>query len=244
MEYLYLAATAFTAWMLIDAYRRQVDHTWFYIVLFFPVAGPLAYFFTVKLTDWPGIRVGPFGSGQASLDELRYRAEQTPTLTSHLELAEGLMERGHHDEAIPHLEAAQRWEPEHSQVLYNLAVCYTEQGHPEKASPLLDQIIARDRAWSDYAAWRLLATAKAQAGDSAAALATCRALERLAPTLENRCLLVERLLAEGMADEARLLLEESLEAHRYAPMAIRRRNRRWAGHARRLRKRIRVATRA
>jgi len=65
---------------------------------------------------------------------------------------------------------------------------------------------------------------------------------RLAPTLEHRCLLVERLIADGLTDEAQSVLDESLEAHRYAPAPIRRRNRRWASHARQLGKRIRLRT--
>jgi hypothetical protein len=243
MDYLYLVVAAFTMWMLIDAYRRQVDYIWFWVILLFPGIGAAAYFFAVKLADFSG-SWWPFGPRRPSLDELRYRAEQAPTLASRLELAQGLIARGQHVEAIPLLEAAQRQEPEHCQVLYSLAVCCAEQGHPDKSVALLEQIIARERAWSDYSAWRLLVAARAQNGDSTGALTTCRELERLAPTLQNRCLLVERLLAEGMTDEARLVLEESLEAHRYAPGPVRRRNRTWAGHARRLRKRIRVASRA
>jgi hypothetical protein len=53
---------------------------------------------------------------------------------------------------------------------------------------------------------------------------------------------VERLLADGLTDEANTLLEESLEEHRYAPAPIRRRNRQWASHAKHLRKRIRVSS--
>lgn len=243
MEYLYLAVTAFTVWMLVDAYRRQADMLWYWLILVFPGIGGLAYFFAVKAADFSGgSRWWPFGPGRPSLDELRYRAEQTPTLASRLELAERLIETGQHGEAIPLLEAAQRQEPEHCQVLYALAVCRTEDGHPELALPLLAQMIAKERAWGDYAAWRLLAAARAQAGDGAGALAACRDLERLAPTLQNRCLLAERLLAEGMIDDARAVLEEAIEAHRYSPGPLRRRNRRWASQARKLQKRLRVTS--
>ena len=41
-----------------------------------------------------------------------------------------------------------------------------------------------------------------------------RELGRLAPTLENHCLLGEHLLAQGQAEEARLLLERlQMERH-------------------------------
>jgi hypothetical protein len=50
--------------------------------------------------------------------------------------------------------------------------------------------------------------------------------------------LAERLLAEGLAQEARVLLQQSLDDHRFAPSAIRKRNRHWASVARRLQKRL------
>ncbi len=96
--------------------------------------------------------------------------------------------------------------------------------------------MARDR--SNYAAWRLLIEAKTATNDKAGALETCRELARLAPTLENRCLLAEHLLDHGLAEEARELQQKSLDEHHFAPGPIRRRNRRWAGVARRLQKQI------
>ncbi|MBY0528191.1 MAG: tetratricopeptide repeat protein [Gemmataceae bacterium] len=243
-EFLGLVQLGFTVWMLVDAYRRQADTIWYFIIFMFPFVGAWAYFIAVKLNDFSGMRLWPFVPGRPSLEELRYRVEQTPTLASRLELAERLMERGQHAEAIPLLEAAHQQEPEHCQIVFDLAVCHSEQGHPERSLPLLDRIIQRDRSWSDYQAWRLLAATRAQAGDSQGALAACRELARLAPTMQNSCLLVERLIAEGKTDEAATVLEDSLESYRFAPRSSRRRNRRWARHARRLQKRIHATSRA
>jgi hypothetical protein len=234
MDYqlLVVLQSAFTVWMLVDAYRRQVDIFWYWVILI-PGAGAFVYFFVVKLPDFrlPG---NLFGPRKPSLDELRYQAEQAPTLARDLALAEALVERNQHAEAMPHLESARKREPEHCQVLYLLALCHTEQGHPEKAIPLLETVLQRDRHWSDHAAWRLLVAARGQNGDGAGAVTTCRELVKLAPTLQYQCLLAERLLMEGQNDEARTLLDESLEAHRYSPGPIRRRNRRWARHAQKL----------
>src|SRR5206468_935772 len=88
-----------------------------------------------------------------SVDELQYRVEHTPTLANHLALAQRLIEKGRHAEALPHLERAHTLEPEHCQVLYSLAVCYSENGGVEKAIPLLEKIVERDRCWSGYSAW-------------------------------------------------------------------------------------------
>jgi hypothetical protein len=245
LEYplLSLAQTAFMVWMLIDAYRRRAEGYWFWVILFLPGLGSWVYFFAVKLRDFRGPNLGGLFQRPASLEELRYRAEHLPTLVSHLELAERLIEQGHHAEALPHLLAAQKMEPEHPRPQFALALCHKEQGHPDLAVPLLEGLLARDPRWHNYAAWYLLIESRAAAGDPAGAVASCRELARLAPTLEHHCLLAEHLLKAGQAGEADRLLEASLRDHDYAPGPIRRRNRRWASEARRLRKRAAEAGR-
>jgi hypothetical protein len=245
MEYLgylyqlvYLAQTVFMVWMLVDAYRRGVDWYWFFIILFVPAVGAWAYFFLVKVGDFPGLRDWSFLQRRPQLEELRYRAEQTPTLTNHLALAERLVELRDYEEAVPHLEAVLAQEPELSPARYLLAQCRAETGHPDQAIPVLEKLIARDRTWSNYAAWHLLIRLQAESGDPERALARCRELARLAPTLQHQCLLAERLLEEGLTSEARQVVERSLEEHQYAPGFVRRRNRRWASQARRLQKQL------
>jgi hypothetical protein len=233
-----LAQTALTIWMLVDAYRRHAEAFWFWIILLIQPFGAWAYFFVVKFGDFKGAHAWPVFQRPASLAELRYQAEKVPTLASHLALANRLIEKNLHEEAMPHLEAALAREPEHCQVLHGLAVCEVELGHPEKALPYLERIVVRDPRWSDYAAQRLLVRARTEVGDGAGALAAARELVRLAPTLHHQCLLAECLVAEGFHDEARTSLQQSLETHRYAPSLSRRRNRSWARQARRLQKRI------
>src|SRR5438067_986287 len=112
---------AFTLWMLVDAARRRADYYWFWII--FTGIGAWAYFFAVKL---PELRSTGFAAGglaglfhrRPSLDELRYLAEHMPTLVNHVNLAERLMEGGRHAEAVPHLQAALKKEPEHAMALY------------------------------------------------------------------------------------------------------------------------------
>jgi hypothetical protein len=232
-----LAQTAFMVWMLIDAYRRRAEGFWFWVILFVPGLGAWVYFFAVKLRDFRGPNLGGLFQRPASLQELRYRAEHLPTLVSHLELAERLIEQGQHGEALPHLLAARKMEPEHPRPQFALALCHKEQGQPGQAVPLLEGLLARDPRWHNYAAWYLLIEARAAAGDPTGAVASCRELARLAPTLEHNCLLAEHLLMAGQTAEADRLLEASLRDHDYAPGPIRRRNRRWASEARRLRKR-------
>jgi hypothetical protein len=239
-SYLYYAQLGFMIWILVDASRRRADAFWYWIIIGVPGVGAWAYFFAVKAKDFrggAGLNLWPFHR-RVSLAELRYRVGQSPTLTNHLELAERLQEGGAHAEAKPHLEAVLAREPDHCQALHGLAVCHLELGHPDLAVPLLQKIIARDRTWGNYDAWRKLIDARLQSGDADGALETCRQLVQQSPTLEHKCSLAERLLAAGNNDEAGDLLERGLETYQFAPAPIRRRDRRWAKQAKQLLKSV------
>ena len=233
------AQTAFMVWMLVDAYRRGAEYYWFLIILLVPGLGAWVYFFAVKVPsgDFRNISFGGLVRRGPSLDQLRYLAEQTPTLMNHLNLAQRLIELGAHAEAVPHLEAVLKTEPDHGMALYSLAACHQALGRPTEAVPVLEKLLRRDNRWGNYAGWRLLVESQDDAGDRTGALHSCRELARLAPTLQNQCLLAEHLLDEGQTIEARMLLEQALRDHDYAPGHVRRRNGRWAAEARRLLKR-------
>jgi hypothetical protein len=239
--YLYLAQGAFMIWMLTDAYRRRAEQFWYWVIIFVPGLGAWAYFFAVKSGDFRRFHLNQnffLFPSRPSLSELRYRSEQVPTLANHLALGERLIEKEEFEQAVPPLQAALKREPEHSRVLYCLALCHTRQGQPDLALPLLEKLLQGEPRWSNYIAWHLLIEARCDAGDSEGALANCRELVRLSPTLQHRCLLAEYLLHKGLHEEARSLLEQSLQDHYFTPRPIRWRNRRWASRARRLQKQV------
>ena len=160
----------FTIWMLIDAYRRQAEIYWFLIILLLQPVGSIVYFFVVLLPELRLVRNVNFAAlfqRRASLEELTYRAEQTPTLTNHLLLAQRLLELHRPAEAVPHLQAALKTEPDHASCLFALAQCRQALGEHDAASALLDKLLARDPRWSNYTAWRLLIVVKTEAGDAA-----------------------------------------------------------------------------
>jgi hypothetical protein len=230
---------AFTIWMVVDAFRRG-EGCWPWVILFVPGLGPLAYFFAVLVPRWTGGRGWslPTLHRRPSLDELRYRTEQSPTLANHLDLAERLVERKEHAEAVPHLDEVLVREPEHCRALFLLATCHAEQGQPDKAIACLEKIIARERYWSNYSAWYSLIELRGEAGDATGAADSCRELARLSPTLRHQCLLAERLLDAGQAEEARRVLDGALRDYQYAPGNVRWRNWRWASQARRILRQI------
>jgi hypothetical protein len=232
---LYFLQAAFTVWMLVDAFRRGEGY-WPWVILFVPALGAWGYFFAVMLPRWtgghgwslPSFRRGP------SLDELRFHAEHSPTLANHLALAERLADGGEYAEAVPHLDEVLSREPDHCRALFLLGRCQAGQGQLDKAIPCLEKITARERYWSNYAAWYALIDMRGEAGDPGGAADSCRELARLSPTLRHQCLLAERLLDADRPDEARQVLEAALREHQYTPTNIRWRNWRWASQARRL----------
>jgi hypothetical protein len=229
---LYFLQVGFTLWMLVDAFRRSEGY-WPWVILFVPVLGPWAYFFLVllpRLTGGRGWSLPSFRRGP-SLDELRYRTEQSPTLANHLDLAERLVGRGDHAEAVPHLDEVLKREPDHCRALFLLAKCHAQLGRTNSAIPCLEKILARERYWSNYAAWYVLIELRGEAGDAQGAADSCRELARLSPTLRHHCLLAERLLDAELPAQARKVLDEALREYQYAPANYRWRNWRWASQA-------------
>jgi hypothetical protein len=229
---------ALTIWMLVDAYQRRAEQFWLWIILIFQPIGAWAYFVAVKL---PTLRITrrvgsmkPVWQPKLSLEELRYRVERAPTVVNRLALAERLMEKKLHAEAIPHLETILQMEETYCQAMHDLAVCHLECNHPEQALPMLQRLMHRDPRWSDYRAWHTLIAVHDSLDKPAEALQTCRDLEKRVPTWENKCALAERLLDNGHRNEAAQLLIQTLEDHRFAPLQKRIRNWSWARHAQKL----------
>jgi len=240
VPYLYFFQTLFMLWMVLDCYRRGAEMFWFWIIFFVPLVGAWAYFLAVKVHDlrrFDGFAFWPFQS-RPSLNELKFHVQRAPTTANNLVLAERLMEEGEHEAAIPCLEAVLTREPGYCQALYALAVCHAEANRLDQAEPLLQKNIARDAGWRNYQAWRLLVDIRTQAGNYEGALAACRDLVRLSPTLEHKCLLAEHLLEQGRRDEAGRVLDEGVGFYQYAPWSIKWRNRRWLSVARRMQKEL------
>jgi hypothetical protein len=238
--YLAIAAVGLTVWALIDLSTRHVQPFWVWVILLLPGVGAVVYLVAVVRPNLRGLGASWFTS-RPSLDELRYRAEQAPTLTNHLALAERLIEGQDFAEAAGHLEEARRREPDHCRVLYALAYCRLQEGRPAEAVVLLGRLTQREPRWSHDTGWHLLIEAQEQAGDRPGAIASCRELIKLSPTLQHYCLLAERLVQDGQPGEAQALLQRALQDHEFAPGPSRRRNRHWAGEARSL---LRQATEA
>ncbi len=236
MQGLSLLQLGFTVWMMVDAYHRRVEPFWYWIILLFQPLGAWGYFFAVKMRTLrlPGLKPFDAGEERLSLEQLRYRAERTPTVANRFALAQRLVQKGLHAEAMPHLDAVLEFEPDYCAALHALAECRLATGAAEQAVAPLERLMKRDFRWSNYRAYRTLIDVQLARKQPAEALMACREFEKHSPTFENKCLLAEMLLHDGGHAEARHLLERTLEDHSYAPWSARLRDWRWAREARRM----------
>jgi hypothetical protein len=236
---LYVAQVALTIWMLVDAHRRGVESYWFWIILFFQPIGAWAYFFLFKVRDFsPGTGwLANLFTRRPSLDELRYRLEQSPTMAAHLELAERLLEEKEYEEAEPHLNAVLKREPDHGTALFALAECHRQLNRSAEAVPLLQKLVSQRPNWRNYLAWHTLIETCQQAGDQAEAVAQARKLAQVTPSLEHQCLLTRCLVEVGELAEARRVIEKALREYQFSPNRSRN-DRRWVGKAKQLLKEL------
>lgn len=229
------AQLAFTIGMLIHAYRTGAEPFWFFVIFLAQPVGAWAYFAVMA-----GRFLANRGTAAAttqrrlSLAELQYRVERTPTVNNRLALAEALMEKGKHADAIPLLEAVLAVDEIHGQAMHDLALCHLACQEPQQAVTLIQRLLKRDSRWSYYRAWRTLIDAHVACDQPAEALKACRELEKMVPTLENRCLLAEHLLDNQLHAEAIHLLDLALEEHSFAPFGKRMKNWRVARRAQQL----------
>lgn len=233
----FYAQLAFTAVMLIHAYRTGAEFFWYWIIFLFQPIGAWIYFFAIFIRNVrfnPGISTESWFQRRLSLDELRYRADRTPTVNNRLAYAEALMAKGRHAEAIPLLEAVIAADQIHCQAMHDLALCQLACNEPAKSIAMLKRLLERDYRWSNYRAWRTLIDAHEANNDPAEALKACRELEKMVPTLENKCLLAEHLLDNKLNSEVIQLLDQALEDHSFTPWGKRFKNWSWARYARKL----------
>jgi hypothetical protein len=231
----FYAQTLFTIAMLVHVYRFHSEQFWYFVILFLQPFGAWVYFFVVVVR---GFRVGgssgPLWQKRLTLDELRYHADRMPTVNNRLALAEGLMAKGKHAEALPILEAVLAADQIHCQAMHDLALCQLACDAPEQAVAMLQRLLQRDYRWSYYRAWRTLIDAQSACEKPAEALKACRELAKMVPTLENKCLLAEHLLDNKLAPEAIEVLDQALEDHAYTPLSKRLKNWRWSRQAQQL----------
>jgi len=108
-------------------------------------------------------------------------------------------------------------------------------GELEEASTAMAKLVATSPSYNDWEGWVMLAGMQHKLGLRSDSLDTLRTLVRKRAFADHQLLLAQALLAADRYDEAGEMLDRIIDDHQHAPAFIRRRDRRVATRARRLR---------
>lgn len=210
--------SAFSTWMFLDAMQRRVELYWYPILALPP--GPLVYFFMLKIHDpefRPLVRFfRELTQPKVTLEELRFRAAESPSFANKLALARGLYDAGVVDEAATCFEAVLRSDEESKEALYGYAMCHMDREAFDRAIPALERLIEIKPSYEEYAAWPLLAFAWSKSERRDDALTLLRDLVRQSDRLDHRVLYASYLFNDGRQEEARDQLQQGMRAHKHA----------------------------
>ncbi len=231
---LLLLQHAFMAWMLIDAIRRRADRYWYWIILI--PFGEWYYFFKVKIhdPDMAWLKNLFRYEKPPTLESLRYRYEQTPSLANRVRLAQALHDEGAYAESAELFAEVLARHPDNREALLGLALCRAGRGDDEGAVGLLDKLIGLDRAYGEYQPWLHMTEALWRLGRRDEALELLERLVRTSPRLGHSVALARFQVEAVQPELARRTLWQALEHHSHAPKFVQRNNRAWARQAKKM----------
>jgi hypothetical protein len=223
---LYGLQSLFSVWMMVDAMQRGAARYW-YPVLFLPF-GPLVYFFVVKIHD-PELRglhqlLAGWTRPKVTLEQLRYKLSETPSLANKLALAQGLFDACLHEEARQGFDLVLASDAENKDALYGRALCHLATKDYAGAIAPLELLIEIKPSYREYAAWPRLAYALQRVEQPQAVLTLYDELVRKAPRVSHRVLYARALRDAKEGDRAREQLEHALNEHEHAPRYQRRKD--------------------
>jgi tetratricopeptide (TPR) repeat protein len=142
-----LILTGLTLWMLIECLRRDPERQmWWWIILFVPGLGPLAYFF-VRWLPTHNVPMPRFVVGLrrgAEIRRLESAAYQIGNAYHFVHLGDALREMGHFDRAAESYDRALEKEPGNLAALWGAALIEMHFKNYESASERLQKILAAD----------------------------------------------------------------------------------------------------
>jgi hypothetical protein len=218
--------SVFSLWMLVDAAQRGAAMYW-YPIIFLPF-GQLAYFFTVKVHD-PEFRTlrlffASLFKPKVTLEQLRYRAKETPSFANKLALVQAIHDAQLYVEAVRGFDELLAKDDECKDALYGRALCQLELQDYKGAIEALRQLLVVKPSYEEYDGWARLAYALRKTDQHDAALDLLGELVRKAPRTPHRVLYAQYLAEAHKDDEACEQLRLALQAHEHAPRFQKRRD--------------------
>lgn len=223
----FVLQSAFSLWMLVDAIGRPGLPRYWYWVILMPF-GEWFYFFKYKIhdADFAWLKA-PFASlldKPASVKELRYNFEQTPSLANKVMLAQALHDADECKEAAELFEDALETDSTSRDALYGLGVSRIALGDEAGAIEPLRQLVDIEPSHQDYDGWAKLAAALWKLERREETLDTLARLVRRSPRLQHRVAYAYYLGLSEHRDQAQSQLATALQEFEFAPKYMKRRH--------------------
>ncbi len=233
---IFFLQTGFSLYLVVDAIRRGAAYYWYPIIMM--PFGEWVYFFMIKIHDpefdWARELYKKLTTPKVTLEERRHRAQQSPSFTHKIELAQALHDKQAHGEAAELFAEAFEMHLDSREALYGLALARAALREHEEAIRRFTELIELDPSFRDYAAYSDLAHMLAESGRLKETHELLEGLVTKSPRLGHRVLHAHFLLADGKKGEARAQLEAGLHEYKHAPKYVKRKNRAWAGRAKKM----------
>ena len=229
---LYYLFAAFYIWMIVDAVRRRAEFWWYLIIIFVPF-GPLIYFFVVKVPDrrGGGGGIARLTRREPSLDDLRYRAGETPSVVNKLALADALLARSEYQESASIYQDVLSHDRENKEALYGHSLSLMGMQRHAEAADELHELMELDNSYRDYAAALDYGEALWQSGEHEDAVDLLTGLVGVDGRINHRIALAHYLGLSGQKDGAREQLKTALDDYQHQPAFVKRRDAGWASQA-------------
>jgi hypothetical protein len=235
----FLLATAFQIWMLIDALRRR-EWVWALFILVFHTFAALWYFFMVYRAA-PAATRGfelPGAYDRRRIKELQAQIHHLDKAHHHSQLGDIYFQQGKLDQAEACYRAALEREPEEIDTRAHLGQCLLRQKRAAEARPLLEGVVAQDPKHDYGHSMMALAEALGALGETDAAIGVWQRVTENHSYARARVQLAELLLAKSQPDQARGLVREILSDDAHAPAFQRKRDKVWMKRAKRLQRQV------
>jgi len=238
----WLISLAITVALVVHVVKTGRDRFWIYVVVFLPLAGPIAYLVVEVL---PGLwrsrgTQRAFRSVRKSLDPerdlRRLEAERqfSSNIDAHRRYAEELVAHGRAGEAIDVYRQSLKGIYEHDATLMlGLAQAQFGDSRFAEARQTLDDLRYHNPDFKSSDGHLLYARALEGEGNIDKSLSEYRALAEYYPGAEARVRYAQLLKRQGEAAKAKQVLEELLTQSQRAPRHYRKMQREWLDTARR-----------
>lgn len=241
MPILAAAELFFQVFFAIHAIRTGRDRYWIFIIIFFPGAGCLIYFFAEYL---PYIqqdgRMRTFKTQVShslnpgkQLRLLKEQVELTPSIKNKKLLAEAYVNQGLFDEAISLFESCQDGAHKNDlSMLEGLSCAHFFKGDYQSAEAYLEMVLAHEETIKPAPFQLLLARCREARGRDESAEQLYRQVIKTFSGEEARCRYAMFLKKKGRLSEADALFDETLNNARLSPRYYRRTQKPWIETAR------------